>query len=92
MAIFELDNTMFDMKDDWDSQKVQERRRLKALSELNLRQSETIPVFEEATQTAAHFLSVPISILGFIDQEFHWFKSAIGLSRLGFMVVDKCCV
>ncbi|WP_231291177.1 GAF domain-containing sensor histidine kinase [Richelia intracellularis] len=85
MAIFELDNTMFDMKDDWDSQKVKERRRLKALSELNLRQSETIPVFEEATQTAAHFLSVPISILGFIDQEFHWFKSAIGLSRLGFM-------
>lgn len=83
--MFELDNKMFDMKDDWESQKLQEKRRLKALSELNLRQSETIPVFEEATQTAAHFLSAPISILGFIDQEFHWFKSAIGLSRLGLM-------
>ncbi|PLZ48160.1 histidine kinase, partial [Fischerella thermalis WC442] len=27
----------------------------------------------------------PISILGFVDQERHWFKSAVGLSRLGLM-------
>lgn len=85
MAMVEPDNKMFNMKNDWSSQLSQEERRLKALSELSLRQSETIPVFEEATQTAAHFVSVPISILGFIDREFHWFKSAIGLSRLGLM-------
>jgi signal transduction histidine kinase len=55
------------------------------LSDLGLRQPETIPVFEEATQTAAHFLEAPICILGFVDQERHWFKSAVGLSRLGLM-------
>ncbi|MEA5618100.1 GAF domain-containing sensor histidine kinase [Cronbergia sp. UHCC 0137] len=64
---------------------TKEEQRLKVLLELNLRRSETIPVFEEATQTAAHFLAAEISILGFIDQELHWFKSSIGLSRLGLM-------
>lgn len=73
------------LKDGWASLETKEQQRLKALSELGLRQPETIPVFEEATQTAAHFLEAPISILGFIDQERHWFKSAVGLSRLGLM-------
>lgn len=59
--------------------------RLKALLELGLLEAETIPVFETATQTAADFLAVPICILGFIDQNCHWFKSAVGLSRLGLM-------
>lgn len=59
--------------------------RLKALLELGLLEAETIPVFETATQTAADFLEVPICILGFIDQNCHWFKSAVGLSRLGLM-------
>jgi len=85
MAMVEPDHKMFNIKKEWSSPDLREERRLKALSELNLRQPETIPVFEEATQTAAHFLSAPISILGFIDQEFHWFKSAVGLSRLGLM-------
>ena len=85
MTMVEPDNKMFNIKKEWNSPDLREERRLKALSELNLRQPETIPVFEEATQTAAHFLSAPISILGFIDQEFHWFKSAVGLSRLGLM-------
>ncbi|PMB07310.1 histidine kinase, partial [Fischerella thermalis CCMEE 5328] len=69
----------------WASPETREQQRLRALSELGLRQPETIPVFEEATQTAAHFLEAPISILGFVDQERHWFKSAVGLSRLGLM-------
>lgn len=81
----EPENKLFALKDGWDSQDTREQQRLKALSELGLRQPETIPVFEEATQTAAHFLEAPISILGFIDQERHWFKSAVGLSRLGLM-------
>lgn len=59
--------------------------RLKALLELGLLEAETIPVFEAATQTAADFLAVPICILGFIDHNCHWFKSAVGLSRLGLM-------
>jgi signal transduction histidine kinase len=81
----EPENKLFVLKDDWTSQETRERQRLNALSELGLRQTETIPVFEEATQTAALFLEAPISILGFIDQERHWFKSAVGLSRLGLM-------
>jgi signal transduction histidine kinase len=81
----EPENKLFALKDGWASQETREQQRLKALSELGLRQPETIPVFEEATQTAAHFLEAPISILGFIDQERHWFKSAVGLSRLGLM-------
>lgn len=61
------------------------QQRLKALSELGLLEAETIPVFEAATQTAADFLEVPICILGFLDENCHWFKSAVGLSRLGLM-------
>jgi signal transduction histidine kinase len=85
MAMLEPENNLFALKDGWASPETREEQRLKALSDLGLRQSETIPVFEEATQTAAHFLEAPISILGFIDQERHWFKSAVGLSRLGLM-------
>ncbi|MBR8835750.1 MAG: GAF domain-containing sensor histidine kinase [Stigonema ocellatum SAG 48.90 = DSM 106950] len=81
----EPENKLFALKDGWVNQETKEQQRLKALSELGLRQTETIPIFEEATQIAAHFLEAPISILGFVDQERHWFKSAVGLSRLGPM-------
>ncbi len=81
----EPENKMFGPKDGWATPENQEQQRLQALLKLGLRQPETIPVFEEATQTAAHFLEAPISILGFIDNERHWFKSAVGLSRLGLM-------
>ncbi len=83
--MIEAENKFFALKDGWDSHESREQQRLKALSDLGLRQPETIPVFEEATQTAAHFLEAPISILGFVDHERHWFKSAVGLSRLGLM-------
>ncbi len=62
-----------------------EQQRLKALSELGLLQTQTIPVFEEATQTAAELLDAPICILGVVDRRSHLFKSAVGLSRLGLM-------
>jgi len=81
----EPENKLFALKDGWASPETREQQRLNALSELGLRQAETIPVFEEATQTAAHYLEAAISILGFVDQERHWFKSAVGLSRLGLM-------
>ncbi|WP_009630333.1 GAF domain-containing sensor histidine kinase [Synechocystis sp. PCC 7509] len=63
----------------------QENKRLRALTELGLLQTTTIPVFEEATQTAAELLDAPICILGIVDRHRHWFKSAVGLSRLGLM-------
>ncbi|KJH73031.1 GAF domain-containing sensor histidine kinase [Aliterella atlantica] len=62
-----------------------EEQRLKALVDLGLLQTQTIPVFEEATQTAAELLDAPICILGFIDRHRHAFKAAVGLSRLGLM-------
>ncbi|HLO88004.1 MAG TPA: GAF domain-containing sensor histidine kinase [Nostocaceae cyanobacterium] len=83
--MLEPESKLLALKDGWTSLETKEQQRLKVLSELGLRQPETIPVFEEATQTAAHFLEAPISILGFIDHELHWFKSAVGLSRLGLM-------
>ena len=64
---------------------AREQQRLKALSELGLIEAQTIPIFEEATQTAAYLLDSPICILGFLDQNRYWFKSAVGLSRLGLM-------
>jgi signal transduction histidine kinase len=81
----EPENKLLSSTADGAAAAAKEQQRLKRLSELGLRQSETIPIFEEATQTAAHFLAAPISILGFMDQEIHWFKSAVGLSRLGLM-------
>ncbi|MBE9213265.1 GAF domain-containing sensor histidine kinase [Plectonema cf. radiosum LEGE 06105] len=81
----EPQNKMFAPKDGWSTPENEEQQRLQALLKLGLRQPETIPVFEEATQTAAHFIEAPISILGFVDHERHWFKSAVGLSRLGLM-------
>ena len=62
-----------------------EKQRLKALSELGLLEAQTIPVYEEAIQTAAELLDAPICILGFVDRHRHLFKSAVGLSRLGLM-------
>ncbi len=64
---------------------VQEQQRLLALVELGLLEAESVPVFEEATQTAALFLDIPICTLGVIDQERQLIKSAVGLSRLGLM-------
>ncbi|TAF03741.1 MAG: sensor histidine kinase [Nostocales cyanobacterium] len=83
--MIDSENKLFAPDGGWNSLTVKEQNRIKVLSDLGLRQPETIPVFEEATQTAAHFLAAEISILGFIDQELHWFKSSIGLSRLGLM-------
>ncbi len=85
VVMLEPENKLLSLKEGWSISDGHEQKRLKALSELGLRQPETIPVFEEATQTAAHFLEAPISLLGFIDHERHWFKSAVGLSRLGLM-------
>lgn len=64
---------------------AREQQRSLALTELGLLDSEIVPIFEEATQTAAHSIGTPISLLGVMDQSRHWFKSAVGLSRLGIM-------
>lgn len=61
------------------------QKRLAALNRLGLLASESIPVFEEATQTASSFLEAPICILGLgVDNEL-CFKSTFGLSSIGLM-------
>jgi signal transduction histidine kinase len=72
-------------KSDRMSDSSRENQRLKALADLGLLDSESIPVFEEATQTAAHFLNAPICVLGLLNAKVEWFKSAVGLSRIGLM-------
>ncbi|MEB3338671.1 MAG: GAF domain-containing sensor histidine kinase [Leptolyngbyaceae bacterium] len=62
-----------------------EQQRLQALADLGLLEAESVPVFEEATQTAAHLLDMPICVLSVLDQDREWLKSAVGLSRLGLM-------
>jgi signal transduction histidine kinase len=64
---------------------ARKQQRFNVLSKLGLLEAETIPVFDEATQTAANFLEVPICILGVVADEELWFRSAVGLSRIGLM-------
>lgn len=81
----EPENKLFRRLEPAQAALAREQQRLKALSELGLLEAQTIPIFEEATQTAAYLLDSPICILGFLDQNRYWFKSAVGLSRLGLM-------
>ncbi len=64
---------------------AREQQRLQAMTQLGLLQAESIPIFEEATQTAAQTLEMPICFLGLMQPDRERFKSAIGLSRLGLM-------
>ena len=48
-------------------------------------QTEAVPVFDEATQTAAHLLESPICIVGLMDGDRQFFKAAFGLYRMGLM-------
>lgn len=64
---------------------AREQHRLSVITQLGLMDTENVPIFEEATQTVAHHLAAPICLLSLIDANRQWFKSAIGLSRLGLM-------
>ncbi|GBF80776.1 GAF domain-containing sensor histidine kinase [Aphanothece sacrum] len=64
---------------------VREKKRVNTIKNLGLLEAETIPVFDEATQTAARFLEVPVCTLGIMLQDNLSLKSVVGLSRLGFM-------
>jgi len=64
---------------------AREQERLKTITALGLIQADSVPVFEEATQTAAQTLGMPICFLSLMEPERERFKSAVGLSRLGYM-------
>ena len=61
---------------------ARKEQRATSLHELGLMASEATPVFEEATQKAANFSGVPISVLGLVVTDELWFKSAVGLSTI----------
>lgn len=77
-------NQLFCRLDDF-TPTAREQLRLKTLGELGLLVSESVPVFEEATQKAAAFSDAPICILGLVVEKELWFKSAVGLSTIGLM-------
>jgi signal transduction histidine kinase len=77
------ENLLCDMEPTPNSQ--QELRRIQVLDTLGLLEPGSVPIFEEATQTAAHFLNAPICVLSILDRDRVWFKSAVGLSRIGLM-------
>lgn len=64
---------------------ARQQQRLIILDKLGLLTTDTVPVFEEATQTASSFLEVPICILGLAVEKELWFKSTAGLSSIGLM-------
>ncbi|KPQ34147.1 MAG: His Kinase A (phospho-acceptor) domain/GAF domain [Phormidesmis priestleyi Ana] len=62
-----------------------DQQRTQVLSQLNLLNTEAIPVFDEATQTVSRLLAMPLCILSIMDATQQHFKSVVGLSRLGLM-------
>ncbi|MDJ0509730.1 MAG: GAF domain-containing sensor histidine kinase [Crocosphaera sp.] len=82
--IFNSTNRLF-CRLDGLSPAVREQKRVTTLKQLGLLDTETIPIFDEATQTAARFIEAPICLLGIMVEDNLCLKSAVGLSRLGLM-------
>lgn len=64
---------------------VREQRRISALEQLNLTNSEPIPIFEEAAQSVSRLLAAPICLISVFDRHNQVFKASMGLSSLGLM-------
>jgi len=62
-----------------------EDQRVESLQRLGLLKFASIPIFDEAAQTVARNLEMPICWLTVMVQDELWIKSAIGLSCLGLM-------
>ena len=62
-----------------------EDQRVGVLQQLGLLKTSGIPIFDEAVQTVARNLEMPICWLTVMVQDQVWIKSAIGLSCLGLM-------
>ena len=56
-----------------------ERRRLAALRELTILDTEPDERFDRITRLAAAMFDVPIALVSLVDQDRQWFKSCIGL-------------
>ena len=67
------------------SSQKREQMRTEAIQRLGLQDMESVPLFDEATQTVVRSLNIPICILSLIDTDTQILKSATGLSSLGLM-------
>lgn len=67
------------------SPEQRDKTRTETLRELGLQTTESVSIFDEATQTVARSLAVPICILSVVDANTQKFKSVVGLSSLGLM-------
>ena len=61
------------------------KRRLKALTEMSLLDSMSVPVFEEAAEVCSRFVDAPVCIISVVDELKELFKAATGLSQLGLI-------
>jgi signal transduction histidine kinase len=59
---------------------VKEKRRIKAIANLALLDTQINGIFEQATQSAARFLDFPVSFVGLIDREHLRLKSTVSFS------------
>lgn len=67
------------------SAKIREQIRSSVLQDLGLLEAETVPVFEEVVQTAAHFTSMTMAMLTVLHGDRELLKATFGLIRLGLM-------
>ena len=67
------------------SANVRAKARLSVLQYLGLLEAETVPVFEEVVQTAAHFTGMTMAMLTVINGDRELLKATFGLVHLGLM-------
>jgi nitrogen-specific signal transduction histidine kinase len=64
---------------------VRAKTRSSILQDLGLLEAETVPVFEEVVQTAAHFTGMAMAMLTVINGDRELLKATFGLIHLGLM-------
>ncbi len=67
------------------SANVRDKARLSVLQDLGLLEADTVPVFEEVVQTAAHFMGMKMAMLTVINGDRELLKATSGLLHLGLM-------
>jgi signal transduction histidine kinase len=67
------------------SANVRAKTRSSVLQDLGLLEAETVPVFEEVVQTAAHFTGMKMAMLTVINGDRELLKATFGLLHLGLM-------
>lgn len=67
------------------SAKIRNQIRSSTLQDLGLLEAETVPVFEEVVQTAAHFTGMAMAMLTVVNGDRELLKATFGLTRLGLM-------